>query len=61
MHLTKFGVIDIFPKFKMAVAAIFDLYIHLYSLEEDMGLPTKAYPWCVTHVKKIRHDGPSTL
>jgi len=37
----------------MAVAAIFDLYIHLYSLEEDVGLPTKAYPWCVTHVKKF--------
>jgi len=54
MHLTtKFGVdifiqswvIDIFPKFKMAAAAIFDL------LKEDMGPPTKAYAWCVTHVK----------
>jgi len=36
---------DIFPKFKMAAAAIFDL------LEEDMGPPTKARWWCVPHVK----------
>jgi len=31
------GVIDIFPKFKMAAAAILDL------LEGDMGPPTKAH------------------
>jgi len=33
------GVIDIFPKFKMAAAAIFDL------LKGDMGPPTKAHSW----------------
>jgi len=39
------GVIDIFQKFKMAAAAIFDL------LEGDMGPFTKAHSWCVPHVK----------
>jgi len=39
------GVIDIFPKLKMAAAAIFDL------LGEAMGPPTEAYSWCILPVK----------
>ena len=39
------GVIDIFPKFKMAAAAILDL------LWGAMGPPTKAHSWCVLPVK----------
>jgi len=39
------GVIDIFRKLKMAVAAILDL------LGGAMGPPTKAHSWCVLPVK----------
>jgi len=39
------GVIDIFPKFKMAAAAILDL------IGGAMGPPTKAHSWCVLHIK----------
>jgi len=39
------GVIDIFPKLKMAAAAILDL------LGGAIGPPTKAHSWCVLPVK----------
>jgi len=39
------GVIDIFPKLKMAAAAILDL------LGGAMRPPTKAHSWCVLPVK----------
>jgi len=39
------GVIHIFPKLKMATAAILDL------LGGAMGPPTKAHSWCVPPVK----------
>ena len=39
------AVIDIFPKLKMAAAAILDL------LGGAMGPPTKAHSWCVLPVK----------
>ena len=38
------GVLDIFPKLKMAAAAISDLL-------GAMGLPPKAHLWCVLPVK----------
>jgi len=39
------GVIDIFPKLKMAAAAILDL------VGVAMGPPTKAHSWCVLPIK----------
>jgi len=39
------GVIDIYPKFIMAAAAILDLLVGA------MGAATKAHPWCV-HIRK---------
>jgi len=39
------AVIDIFPKLKMAAAAILDL------IGGAMGPPTKAHSWCVLHIK----------
>jgi len=38
------GVTDIFPKFKMAAAAILDLL-------GAMGPPMKAHSWCISPVK----------
>jgi len=39
------AVIDIFPKLKMAAAAILDL------VGGAMGPPTKAHSWCVLSIK----------
>ena len=49
------GVIDIFPKLKMAAAVILDLLGG-----GPMGLSTKAHLWCLPPVK-FRHDRLSTF
>jgi len=41
----QFGVIDIFPKLKMAAAAILHLVVGA------MGPSTKAHSWCVLPIK----------
>jgi len=41
----QYGVIDIFPKLKMAAAAILDLFGSV------IGPPTKPHSWCVPPVK----------
>jgi len=41
----QYKVIDVFPKFKMAAAAILDLFGWV------MGPPTKPHSWCVPPVK----------
>ena len=41
----QFGVIDIFPKLKMAAAAILDL------VGGAMGSPKKAHSWCILPIK----------
>jgi len=48
------AVIDIFPKLKMAAAAILDL------VGGAMGPPMKAHSWCVLAIK-FRHDRPSSF